>query len=381
MGLRLHGCLTMTFALLSMALSPRIAWSQQGKVTIDDILEVWKERQQKVKSARFELSCEETIHKGRTSFMDASLREAAGLPPETEPNPPRDYLVKGISAVTLDGFKLRYSYDHEQWDPVEKKIYPEHYVDVFDGEFFRFLTNPASGHHDYPSAGVRKGGTSGSALKFPILPVIVTLRGNHPQFFQDLVKFQLTGQSVMVGSRPCVELMRDSGPPGQREFLFLDQKRDYVVVKEMIVFLGLPNWQVDATYAPDPQIGWVPKSWEYITRAGKDHVPMSSGRSTVTAYEINPHIDDNEFDVQFQPKTMVHDQSSGNYVQYLIRPDGEKGVAIPAANIPTYEDLDKPAPRMKPWMWVGIWAVIFAVASAMWIWLRHRRKKAILRSS
>src|SRR5260370_823048 len=152
MVLRLHGCFGMVVALLLIALASTTTRAQQGKVTIDDILEVWKERQQKVQSARFELTCEETIPKGRTSFMDASRRRAAGMVPETEPNPPRDYLVKGISAVTLDGVKLRYSYDHEQWDPVEKKLYPEHYVDVFDGEYFKWFQNPASGHHNYPSA-------------------------------------------------------------------------------------------------------------------------------------------------------------------------------------------------------------------------------------
>jgi hypothetical protein len=380
MALGLLRCLRITVALLSIILTPATGWAQQGKITIDDILEVWKARQEKVKSARFDLSCQETIHKGSSSFLLAKRRQAAGMPPETEPNPPRDYLVKATSMVTLDGFKLRYSNDHQDWDPEEKKLYPEHYVDVFDGEVFKFLQNPASGHHNYPWAGVRKADTSGSALKFPILPVILTLRGNHPKFFQELVKFQLTGKAVMVRGQSCLELVRDSGPPGQREFLFLDQNRDYVVVKEMIVLLGQPNWQVDATYTPDPKIGWVPKSWEYLIRVGKDHVPMNSGRSTVTAYEINPHIDNKEFDVLFEPKTMVHDETSGNYVQYLIREDGEKGVAIPAANIPTYEDLDKPAPPMKSWMWVTIWAMIFAGASGGWIWLRRRRRNALLRT-
>ncbi len=379
--LRMTSRFRMTVLLLSIAFAPAIGWAQQGKVTTEDILEVWKERQQKVKSARFELVCEETKHKGSITFLDALEPHGPGAVPASKPNPPGDYLVKGTSMVTFDGVKLRYSYDHEQCDPVGKKLYPERYVDVFDGEYFKWFQNPASGHHDYPSASVRKAATSGSALKFPILPLILSLRGSHPQFFQDLVKFQLTGKSVVVAGRHCLELVRDSGPPGQREFLFLDRERDYVVVKEMIVLGGQPNWQVDATYTPDPKIGWVPKSWEYIIRAGKDHIPMNSGRSTVTAYEINPHVDDNEFDIQFQPKTMVHDQSSGNYVQYVIQPDGEKGVAMPAAKIPTYEDLDKPAPRMKPRMWIAIWSVIFAAALGAWVWLRLKRRNAVLRSS
>jgi outer membrane lipoprotein-sorting protein len=378
---RLHSCFRITITLLLIALAPTVGWGQKGKVTIDDILEIWKERQQKVKSARFELTCEETIPKGRNSFVNVLYGRKAGMQPETEPNPPRDYLVKGTSAVILDGIKLHYSYDHEQWDPVEKKLYAEHYEDVYDGEFVRSVINPESAHHIRSKGNVDKASKSESGLRFPILPLILTLRGNHPQFFQDLVKFQITRQSVMVGGRPCLELVRDSGPPGQREFLFLDQKRDYVTVKEMIVLGGQPNWQVDATYTPDPQIGWVPKSWEYIIRAGKDHVPMNFGRTTVTAYEINVRVDDNEFNIDFKPKTMVQDNSSGQLMQYLIRADGEKGVEIPAGQIPTYEELDNPSPRMKPWMWVTIWTVIFVAALGGWNWLRHPRTNAVLGKS
>ena len=150
---------------------PRRCLAQQVKPTIQQISEVWKRRQEKVSTARFQLSCEEILHKGVISYAERKRRKSANLPPENEPNPPNDYSLKGTSVVNLDGCKLRYSYDHQQWDPIGKKLYPEQYVDVFDGSFFKFLQIPASGQKEYPLAAVRKAERSQSALQYAILPL------------------------------------------------------------------------------------------------------------------------------------------------------------------------------------------------------------------
>ncbi len=371
--------LAMLVALLQVHLGPEICRAQQAKVTIEDILEVWKERQDKFKSARFELECQETIHKASTSFFMNLERGISGSPKEFEPNPLRDYLVKGTSRVSLDGSKLRYSYDHQQWDPRGKKLYPEHYVDVFDGHFFKFLQDPASGQDNHASAAVRTSNRSESALTFPILPLIFTLRGCHPQFFQDLPKFQVTGQTLRVAGHPCLELVRDHGPPGQREFLYLDQGRGYVVLKETIVFDGQPNWQLDVTYNQDPAVGWLPRSWEYIIRAGKEHHVLNSGRSTVTRYEINPGLDDSEFDISFPAGTLIHNESSGDYLLSVVQDNGEKGREVPIALNPTYEELQKAARATNRWLLVTVSATIFVLAFGGWLWLRHRRLGRILK--
>lgn len=354
---------------------PGLCLAQKDKPTIEQILQVWKSRQEKVATARFELNCEETIHKGSTSLLGAHRRKMTGLPPESEPNPPRDFLVKGTSILSLDGPKLRYSYDHQQWDPIGKKLYPESYVDVFDGRLYKFLQNPASGQKDYPVAAIRTAEMSRSALKFPMLPLIFTVRGNHSQFFQNLGNFQLRGQVINVAGRSCLELIHGSGRTNNREVLYLDQERDYVVVREMILAGDLPKWQLDITYRPDSGIGWIPQSWEYIIRAGTDRDILHSGRYTVSRYEINPLLATNEFDISIAPKTRVHDERSGNYVEYIIREDGEQGRAIPATLNPTYEDLQKAETRINRRMMLGVWGAISVLAFGGWIWLRLRRQK------
>jgi hypothetical protein len=51
MVLRPNSSIAMVIAIGSIALAAAISPAQQGKVTIDDILRVWNERQQKVQRA------------------------------------------------------------------------------------------------------------------------------------------------------------------------------------------------------------------------------------------------------------------------------------------------------------------------------------------
>jgi len=352
-----------------------ICQAQQPKPTLDQILEVWTARQDKIMSGRFQLDCQETKHKGSISFMDREARQALGMPPEPEPNPPRDYLVKGTSTVIFDGVNFRYAYDHQQWDPVGKRLYTEHFVDVFDGHLYKLLIDPASGQQGYPSGNVRKARASESALSFPILPLVFTFRGNHPQFFQNLVKFHVTGKTTIVAGRPCIELVRDTGLPSQREFLYVDSNRDYLVLKEMIVLGGQPNWQLDISYESDATVGWVPKSWEYVIRVGNEHRLTNSARTIVTSYEVNSRRhDENEFNLAFPPNTRVTDETSDQEMQYVIRENGERGTEIPTRLNPSYEDLQKVEPRKSRWGFFTLWTVVFALALGAWIWLRLRRK-------
>jgi len=365
------------FGVIASALfviwAPEACRAQQVKPTIEQILRVWKGRQEKATSVRFDLRSEKTIHKGSNSFIVNLERRREGSN-QLEPNPPRDYIVQGTREVRISGQKLRYTCDFEQWDPNGKKLYRQHYIDVFDGKLYKYLRNPASGLEDHPTGGVTKANASQSHLKFPIIPLIWTFRGSHPQFFSNLEKFELTGQTLTVGRRPCLELMLDSKDNRRREMLYIDQERDYVVVKEVILVEDKPKWQVDATYAHDANVGWVPRSWEYIIRVGKEGRMFESGRMTVSSYVINPQTVDDEFDIAFPPRTRVNDKSSEVDVQYIMLDNGKKGREIPTTANPSYEDLQKPPKQINRWALITIWSFLFMLALSIWIWLQLRRK-------
>jgi hypothetical protein len=361
-----------------IALLPGWCQGEEGKPSIADIERVWKARQDKVASALFELETEKTIPKGSVSVVANPEREAAGLPALPD-NPPRDYIVKGTRHFSLSGGKTRDSYEDESWDPIGNRLYPKRYVEVFNGQRFKSLDEPSSGQENYPAGIVKKAPQSGSALKFPLLPIIFTVRGSHPDFFRDLGKFQVAAHNVPVAGRPCLELVRVAERGDGREVLYLDQERDYVVVKFMIVEGDHPKWQLDATYSPDQAVGWVPKSWEYVIRTGgKDRHILSSQRRSVVRYEINPNLDDEEFDIRFPPGTKVDDDSSGRYVVYAIGENGEKGREVPANAGATYEELLKTPTR--PHRWVLFWGwgsiLLLALGTLAVLWLRRRRRNA-----
>src|SRR5262249_48005976 len=162
-------------------------------------------------------------------------RRLEGLPPETQPNPPRDYVGKAAVAVSLDAGKLRYCCDRQQWDPVQKTFYPQNYLDVFNGQLFKSFRHPASNEQEYPEGAIRTLKTSASSTNFNLFPLISTFRGNHPEFYQQLAKFKITAQRVDIGGRPCLELARPSGSVGGRETLYLDRERGYTVVQAMVL--------------------------------------------------------------------------------------------------------------------------------------------------
>jgi hypothetical protein len=57
-----------TVGIVSIGWISGLCFAQQEKPTVDQILQVWKKRQEKVAAARFEMSFEETIPKGVYSF-------------------------------------------------------------------------------------------------------------------------------------------------------------------------------------------------------------------------------------------------------------------------------------------------------------------------
>jgi hypothetical protein len=316
---------------------------------------------------------------GNLSFA-AEHRGREKPPSDSGPNPPRDNLVKGTTSVSLSGPKLRYSINQPKWDPLGKRLSPWQWVGAFDGQTHKFLQTPAYGK-DYPLGRVRKTKASGADLQTDILPLIFTIRGDHPQFFHELRLFKVSGRTILVAGRPCLEMVREAGAANWREVLFLDRDRDYVVVRQATLADDQPTSQVDVTYIPDATIGWVPQSWEYVVRAGKELRPVESRRVQLTSYDLHPQLDESEFDVSFPPRTLVIDESSSQEVEYVIQEDGQKGKEIPTSKKPTYEDLEKATPkRSNRWVLIAIWTTILLLSLGGWVWLRRQRTTRVRRS-
>lgn len=319
-------------SLVSLAVAPE-SRAQPNNVTLDQIVATWKARQDKVKSASFEFNRKEMIYKGSFNWILASRNV-----PDPQPNPAKTYRVEGTGAFRFSGTKSYYSYDMPRWSPKTKALYQTRYETVFDGKISKSLQTPASGEQPYPNGIVKKAARSEPSTLFSLSPITKTLRGHHEKFFTDLPSFEVTGRTVAINGRQCLELVSESRSNNRREVLHLDKDRGYVMVRHTTFVQERPTWQIDVTYSPDPLVGWIPQEWEYMIHDRMDQPPSDSGRFTITKYQLNPELTDGDFDFVYPPKTLVSDYSSGD-MEYVIQEGGEKGTEIPANLAPSYEEL------------------------------------------
>jgi hypothetical protein len=338
------------------------AAADQPPVTIESVSKAWKDRQESVERAWFEFTLTQTYHKGATDYL-ASLSRGKVT---DIPNPPQDYFVKGKGKVTFDGAKLRYYFDHDQWDPQARALYPEHVEEAFDGEFTKYLIRPTSSSKPYGGAEIRPAKKSKFGSQLSLLPLLSLGRGDPAGFVGDLGGYRLSPGVFPVATRPCVELVKTSRVKNQRQVLYLDSERGFALVRRMTIENEKPTWQLDVVYSDDPIVGWVPKSWEYFVRSNDGKVVVDSGSRVVTAYKINPKLGPEEFDFRLPPGTAVRDSTSGKAVESVIQDDGEKGGEVPGARGLSYEEL-KNAPRrtsnrMAAWVIVGATLVGLGIA-------------------
>jgi hypothetical protein len=141
-------CSLRVWLFLAASLSVGVAgwtFAQPAMPTVDEILKVWRDRQAKVKSVRFDLDTERTISKGLLNKLIPPRRGES-----TEPNPPDDVVIAGSETVSLAVQMTRQSILTQQWDPTDKSLYAETFVQVYDGRVNKSLRDPASNHHPLP---------------------------------------------------------------------------------------------------------------------------------------------------------------------------------------------------------------------------------------
>jgi hypothetical protein len=257
------------------------------------------------------------------------------------------------------------------WDPARKLLYREYQEDTFDGSAIWVLHTPSSSERPYSQGIIDPAKKSRSATSYPIIPIIFAFRGYHEQFFDYLDKFEVTNRSVMIANHRCVELTRESRAIHQRELLYLDAERDFIVVRHLLQNRNGTFRSLSVEYSPDPTVGWVPASWEHVCNAGSG-APDQSGRRTVTHFEFNTPIPEAEFQIRWPTATRVADSRSGQRMEYVVRPDGNRGPEAPTTARMTYEELAHGSVPSNRWLLYGS-AVLLAFTIMAWLAVRRRR--------
>ncbi len=274
----MRAILTACFVGLTGAAAP-------GQTVHDQIRGAWQARQEKVRTADFRVTCDSLWAKGCMSKSFPELAKNAG-----GPVPAEDVRATIREVFILDGARVRLESDGVQWsgeDFRHKQI-----ITLYDGRIKRQLEvggarRPLWGKiykdDDYFEA---KGQSSR-----PMIRCFRALARGFKSFHVD--DFKPTGAKAVIGGRACDQFVIILPNSGRYEF-WLDPARDWVVTREVVQSGDRSRTQLDISYAPDAECGWVPKAWEFRHTFGDQSV-FSTQRFTVTSYTINQPIPESQF--------------------------------------------------------------------------------------
>lgn len=327
----------------------------------------WQRRHETVRSLRVTLTEERTTHRGY--YLQLPPR-----PGEKPIAPDEDVSVSFPATVSLKGNNFRYSYSTRRWSPLSRSLELVDYTAVSNPDVRIFLDTPTdSGRH--PDAAQSNSRAMSDETVLSLVPLMLTVRSGQPQH-RKLGDYTLTGKTVAIDGRICVELVRGSRTEGRTESLYLDRERDWVIRRIDGYDGDKLTLRINAEYVADPIVGWLPSRWSYVTRTPAG-TPLSSGTLAAQHYEVNPEIPDAEFHPNYSPGTVVYDDTKGAGGETLsvVKADGSPGVAVPVALRPTLEQLEganRSAGRQRVWLLVIGVAIIAIISMVAIRWYRHR---------
>ncbi len=351
------GCLFVGVAVFS---GP--AKSQPPLPTMAEIEAKWRAREDKTPSFRVSWEARRTLPKG---VFDIVV-QLSGEPGKTGPAPRTDTIVDEKGALLVSGKKFRLDLDTTTWSVKEETIRPTSITHVSDGVAYTHYLRKSE-VFEYGTAHQKKLDTKGAA---PILqpqvlvPVVLAFRGRDSYFAgRPLGEFHVK-RRVPVSGRDCVELVYESRSQNLTETLLLDTQRDYIPLRAATQSGNMVVSQVDITYVPVPEFGWVPQSWECVLRSSPTAIRESCKVHKTTVEILADPASGEEFQVALDPGSRVIDRTGEKVKHSVVRPDGSAGSSVAVGDggrAPLYEDLVAKNDAQAQVNWY-VWTAIGSVA-------------------
>lgn len=361
----------------------------QGAVTIETIVKAWKEREEQVRSARFVWTEKETITRGFVTKLVGSLPMSErrlrdmGISPGSVV-PPEDTTYDVPSSLCLDGSKISYSRDAQQWSAKERAFVVQPSLAVFDGALGKTLASKGTTYMPFPQAQIRSGPPPVSTLS--LSPLITAFRPFHNKLrIVDIQSMILTSRRATIMGRPCMELEQRSGSSVQR--IWVDPSRNYNLACYIVMDNERMRSKVDVEYRKGDGGRWLPEKWDVqmLDLGGKLE---TAARGKLTKHEINVSVDPGEFDIEFPPGTRVHDvRNPKSPVDYIVKEGTKKRMILPEERGVTYEKLIDSEPgstggnKKSSFLTspVGIATIVLIVAGGMLLWrIRASHEKKLM---
>jgi hypothetical protein len=298
-------------------------------VSIQDIVNAWKLREEGVHSLAFEYQQSLFIPKGERSFS-----VVVGGTPVTFRQvrcPPQDVTWEYTCGLKIDGKNVRYEYRGPRAIEHLGEYVQSGYLTVTDGRVCTTFFDKAADGRSHPTGYIddpRRELLSGAVYRQLYLrPILLCYRPYampNPDDF-DLSQFLANPEPVVLRQHNCVVLSGVSGD--YRTLFWVDVEKESVPVRWQSIVQGALRIQVDMEYSRDALRGWAPSDWTFSVYAQPEAGQRigklkEQGSARVTKYELNTEVAPSEFRFEFPLGTYVVDNRKDEC--YILRENGTK---------------------------------------------------------
>jgi hypothetical protein len=293
--------------------------ASESEVKVEKVFEVWRGRQDRLHSARFEIA-ETTVNiagtlPGKSTSFQHGLIDPKSKSGASLSGPAEDSQYQAKRTVSFEQNRMRHSVEGIQWVPGVEEYLPRQYVRVFDGSVEKAFYGKA-GDKVFPLGYVdEKTKVNSDADSRYLHPLLMNYRPFHPT----MGRFPLEGWSVVgngiVGNRNCAILELKSSTWKQQ--CWVDVEREYILLRYCTKSKSNQDvFQLDISYKPDVVHGWVPINWKAVSCYPESSAISESYTAVVDKYEINIPIELQDFQFEFPPGTLVrHYQKENMYIE------------------------------------------------------------------
>lgn len=312
-------------SLLIISLGIFVFDSRRGvaddSITLGQVLNAWRHREQHVKSFRFRWTEEHFQAKG-------TLELPPGPKPNGRPFPPRDTTYRVKSRCEMDRDMMRYGFSGESLQVYnDGALEHREYVSASDGVVSRAFWPIPNKLRAYPKGITFDEKICCDASTLEVKPLLWIYRALDPRFAFSEGSLRLSPNDELIDNIKCKIAYFEKG--GVRHSIWTDPAREFVPLRFTIgsPVTGEITTRIDISYRQVASHGWTPTGWRTVQPATGDLRRSIVARVMESA--INIEIPREHFQIEFPPGTVVIDMSNKGE-RYLVGADGSKQVPADA---------------------------------------------------
>jgi hypothetical protein len=281
--------------------------SAADAVKLDDIISVWRKREEATRSLRIEMASDYLMVKG---------------PPKAIPPNKERWLV------AIDGIKMRHERVGEVWTEQIQASAPDTMIAVFDGSTTKALHKRERADDILHSQGwIFKQTKHQDAENVFLSPVIRHFRPVSPTFgVIQIDKLRLVDSDDPVDGIACARLEEKHGN-GKVVSYWVALDQEMSIVRCASTVKGIADAQVETSFKRDAALGWIPSRWSVTRLDSGGKTALDSATTSVTKTEINIRIPPEVFDITFPAGTEVFDRVEEK--TYIMKADARRREALP----------------------------------------------------